>query len=218
MDKKVKPSKKRTDVLCRAEAEEFARNNTNFYSIINSEFEGIRYALLSSVSGDEYYLAKIGKKLGFFSEIPTYIVELIRPEPVKPLIINNEIAMEAVDGFRGVDLVVEGKDSLQALYFNDDLYPFKSENDRKQFDMFCLDVCGERTKFETLNDLGDYFSDNNFVLMLKDNVFYYTFKVGLDDSTPIRRNFYDLRVRREIDKLREKYAKSNTPAGEEKEA
>lgn len=197
-------SKKRTDVLSKKAAEQFVNENVENIQIEKHHLKGNRYTLLKSNKSDEYYVARIDKKYGFFSEEPTYVVDLVVTTPVKPVTLNGNFVMNVHNGFMGLDLAVEDNEEMRLMHFNDDLYNFKTAEDRAQFETFCYDLCGTKRKFDSLENLGEYFSDPNFVAMAKDNVFYYIFKLSDDDSL-VHKNIREQMANRQIDKYVKKF-------------
>ena len=201
----------RTDVLMGKQAETFAQENTNFYLYNNLLFNGKGFTILQSIDGDKYYLAKIAEKQKFFSGEVSYFVEMIRPEPIVPVIENNSFQISKPKLSFGCDVVANKDGGLQTLYFGDSLYQFKTEEDRNKFELFCLECCPyhERARFDRLDELGEYFSDPNFVLMAKDKAFFLAFKIA-EDMTTVGRNLLEHKIKKEIDKRVAKYAnKSN---------
>jgi len=202
----------RTDVLSGKAAEEFAREHTDFY-LYQDAINNCGFKLLKSLDSDKYYLAKINKKEKFFSERPTYFVNVINKQPLDPRLINGEPELiESITGCR-VDVCVDGKDKPKRLYFGSSLYQFKREKDRDNFELFCLECCGRKPKFDKLDKLSEYFLDKNFVLMAKDEAFFLAFRVA-DDLTTIGKNLLEHKIKKEIDNRVEKYANKLSQNGQ----
>lgn len=200
----------RTDVLVGKEADSFAKMNTNFASFYDSQLQELRYILLNLNDTENYCVARINSRLPLFSDKPTYYVDMIRPEPIKPIFndINNP-----QKGVWGIDVPIQGRDSEEILYLNDDLYNFKSAEDRKNYDMFWLGMNGSKSHLKKIQDFDAYLLDSNFINMAKEQAYTFVFKVSDDDSL-LYKNLLESKIKKAFDKYAKLKAEQSPEGGQ----
>ncbi len=204
----------RTDVLMGKNAEEFARENTNFY-LTEGIYDETGFKFLKSSNSDEYYIAKISKKEKLLSTGSRLVLDMINTTPLNPVLINGEFHITNPNLSFGCNVAVEDDEKIKTLYFGDTLYLYKNEEDRNNFELFRLECCNsnDSDKFNSLDKLSEYFSDENFVLMAKDEAFFLAFKLS-DNPTPVRSSLFEHKIKKEIDKRVKKYAGQSAEGGQ----
>lgn len=192
MFKSLVKKKTRTDILTGTEADEFARLHTAIYNGGDTStmvgFVNSNYGLLKSVVGDKYYVVELGEVLGFDGLNGFARVERIRPEALTLNLAPGQNPSEVFNGYRFFDVATispkTGKP--ETLYFGNELMPFKSNEDRSAYETLIHDVYFPVSKFETLADLTEYLTDENFVIATKDrfreNIYETEFEAGLIES------------------------------------
>lgn len=199
-----KLQKKRMDVFEDKEADNFARENTH-YLIDNNLKCG--YVMLKSLSdNNQCYLAKLKKQKSLLSDKEKITVDKIY---LKPFSAENIDMREPTYCF-GVDV----SDLDGDHFFSSELYDFKTLDDRKYFEYFCLEVGTAYDWRTTLDKLAPYFSDRNFVLMAKDKAFELAFKIGGSELGLIDKNLLERKIKKEIDKRVTKFAAPEREIGE----
>lgn len=189
----------RTDILSGKEASDFAIENTDYAP--NYYTSG--YALLKDKhTPNTYYLAKIriektrrGNMVGKLDSVS------LNP-------INSEAISVSISDFGfGADVNTDN----ETLYYNDELYLFKTKGDRNRFDMFCVEI-NQKDAYGELDSILPYFQDENFALMAKDKAFDLAFHIA-DNKTTLGRNLLERKIIREIRKRQEKANKLKPSSG-----
>ena len=192
MFKSLVKKKTRTDILTGTEADEFARLHTAIYNGGDTStmvgFVNSNYGLLKSVVGDKYYVVELGEVLGFDGLNGFARVERIRPEALTLNLVPGQNPGEVFNGYNFFDVATispkTGKP--ETLYFGNELMPFKSNEDRCAYETLIHDVYFPVSKFETLAELTEYLTDENFVIATKDrfreNIYETEFEAGVIES------------------------------------
>lgn len=185
----------RKDVLSGKSADEFARIHTAIY---NGDAEAMiavphsNFVFLRTNTTNEYYFAKLEEVKSIDGVEKGVIVSKIRPQALTLNVQEGEVDASAVKGSGGfvdVDVISSITKKPETIYFNWDMYAFKSNEDRKAFEEFAFEVYNINSEFKSLEALTHYFDDENFILAarerIRSNVYETEFEGGFFENTKL---------------------------------
>ena len=158
----------RTDILKGDNAAAFAIMHADVENPTSEAFQLPHCGLMKSLEKNEYYVVKIAMS----KDNSSYMIDTFRTEPIK--LAGIDLSKVVQRNLYGVDVeaLIDGKS--KKLYFNRELFPFESIEERDNYYGFIYHVMPQQLdipyKKEEIETIKKYISDENFINMLKEEV------------------------------------------------